>query len=147
MSKSEHTEFVMPTVTFVEDYEPTTQLGRKAEDNPFNDVVTALAATYDKELNRSKGAANLVIAKGETRIRVAAKVQKAARAQGFTARIDDKATEKGLAVIAVYLVPIINRSSKKHPKTVTITNVADTADDASNGLESAPESQEQSVTV
>jgi len=73
MSKSEHTEFVMPTVTFVEDYEPTTQLGRKAEDNPFNDVVTALAATYDKELNRSKGAANLWIAKGETRIRVAAK--------------------------------------------------------------------------
>jgi len=145
MSKSEHTEFVMPTVTFVEDYEPTTQLGRKAEDNPFNDVVTALAATYDKELNRSKGAANLVIAKGETRIRVAAKVQKAARAQGFTARIDDKATEKGLAVIAVYLVPIINRVRKS--KTVTITNVADTADDASNGLESAPESQEQSVTV
>jgi len=135
----------MPTVTFVEDYEPTSQLGRKAEDNPFNDVVTALAATYNKDLGRSKGAANLVIAKGETRIRVAAKVQKAARAQGFTARIDDKATEKGLAVIAVYLVPIINRVRKS--KTVTITNVADTADNASNGLESAPESQEQSVTV
>jgi len=118
----------MPTVTFVEDYEPTTQLGRKAEDNPFNDVVTALAATYNKELGRSKGAANLVIAKDETRIRVAAKVQKAARAQGFTARIDDKATEKGLAVIAVYLVPIINRVRKS--KTVTITNVNDNTETA-----------------
>lgn len=128
MTKSEHVEFVMPTVTFVEDYEPTSQLGRKAEDNPFNDVVTALAATYDKELGRSKGAATLVITKGETRIRVAAKVQKAARAQGFTARIDDKATQNGLAVIAVYLVPIITRTRKS--KTVTITNVNDTAEES-----------------
>src|SRR5882757_682744 len=128
MTTSTHTEFVMPTVTFVEDYEPTSQLGRKAEDNPFNDVVTALAATYNKDLGRSKGAATLVIPTGETRIRVAAKVQKAARAQGFTARIDDKATEKGLAVIAVYLVPIINRVRKS--KTVTITNVNDNTETA-----------------
>jgi len=139
----------MPTVTFVEDYEPTSQLGRKAEDNPFNDVVTALAATYNKDLGRSKGAATLVIPTGETRIRVAAKVQKAARAQGFTARIDDKATQNGLAVIAVYLVTIINRVRKS--KTVTITNVADTADNDSNGQETventATESQEQSVNA
>ncbi len=36
------TKFVMPTVSFVEDYVPTTKLGRTAEDNPFNEVVAAL---------------------------------------------------------------------------------------------------------
>lgn len=138
MAKS--TDFVMPVVELVEEYEPTTQLGRKPEDNPFNDAVKALAATFNKEIKRSKGAVKLVIPTGETRIRVTAKFAKAARNAGFTARFDDKATESGKAVIAAYLVPIINRTRKS--KTVTVTAVpgspADTANESTNDQESVP---------
>ena len=45
--------FVMPAISFEEDYEPTSALGRQAEPNPFDDVVKALAATYNPELKRS----------------------------------------------------------------------------------------------
>ena len=136
MTKS--TDFVMPVVELVEEYEPTTQLGRKPEDNPFNDTVTALVATFSEELKRSKGAVKLVIPKGETRIRVTAKFAKAARAQGYTARFDDKATESGKAVIAAYLVPIINRTRKS--KTVTVTHVNDSQTDTSSEQDSQEES-------
>lgn len=154
------TKFVMPTVSLEEDYEPTSNLGRPAEQNPFDDTITALKATWSDELKRSKSAATLrfLFVEGE-RTRVAQKFAKAARAQGYTARFDDKANEthsvegdKGktvnvtFGVMAAYLVPIINRTRKNSK--VTVSHVSDkqpaNADivDESNDSEAKSESQE-----
>lgn len=54
--------FVTPTLELVEDYEPETVsrpgsgAGRVREANPFDDVVTALLATWDAEAKRTKAA-------------------------------------------------------------------------------------------
>lgn len=116
-------EFVMPAVEIVEDYVPTPSTrGRKAEDNPFTDVVNALALSYDVELKRSKGAIRLVFPLAE-RTRVTAKFSRAAKAAKFSPRFDDKANEGGNAVIVAYLVKQIIHKAKG----LTVTNVADTA--------------------
>ena len=118
--------FVMPAISFEEDYEPTSALGRQAEPNPFDDVVKALALTWNPETKRSARAANMVIPEGETRMRVTAKFGRAANAQGYTARFDDKASENGLAVVAGYLVPQITRT-RNGSETLTIRRVEDAA--------------------
>lgn len=124
-------KFVMPTVTFVEDYEPTTTLGRTAEDNPFNEVVAALISSWDDSIKRSKGAVKLVIPPEDTRTQVTHKFGRAANAAGFSPRFEDKANESfdiegdkvSLGVVMAYLVPLITRTRKS--KTLVITHVSD----------------------
>lgn len=117
-----NSEFVMPVVELLEDYEPTTALGRQAEDNPFTATVVALAATFDPESKRSKKGAKLVFPQLE-RGRVTAKFSRAAKAAGYSPRYDDKANEGGNAVIVAYLVKQIFRARKG----VTVTHVGDAA--------------------
>lgn len=112
-------EFVMPKAELMEDYEPTTQLGRKAEDNPFTATVAQLETTYSEELKRSKSGIRLAFPLLE-RTRVVAKFSRAAKAAGYSPRFDDKANEGGNAVIVAYLVQKITRTSKK----TTVTQVA-----------------------
>lgn len=118
------TEFVMPAVEFMEDYEPTPQTrGRKAEDNPFTATVEALAGTYNVETKRSKHGAKLVFPMLE-RTRVTAKFGRAAKAAGYSPRFDDKANEGPNAVIVAYLVEKITHKPRV-AKGLTVTNVAD----------------------
>lgn len=119
----------MPTVTFVEDYEPTTTLGRTAEDNPFNEVIAALILSWDDSIKRSKGAVKLVIPADDTRTQVTHKFGRAANAAGFSPRFEDKANESvnvegkkvSLGVVMAYLVPLITRTRKS--KTLVLTHV------------------------
>src|SRR6266576_3829970 len=130
--KREYTPFVKPVVQFVEEYEPTTVLGRKAEANPFDDDVKALIAVWSDELKRSRGAVKLYITANETRTRVTQKFGKAANAAGYSARYDDKANESfevaegetvSLGVVMAYLIPQITRTHKS--KTLVVTHVGD----------------------
>jgi hypothetical protein len=111
--------FQMPDLDFVTDYEPLPRednRGRKAEPNPFDAVISALAATWNSARNRTGGAVTLVIPIGETRTRVEKKFNDAANKQGYTARFDDKASQNGLSVMAAYLVNQVTRQSKKDKK-------------------------------
>ncbi len=118
------TKFVMPTVSFVEEYEPTSKLGRTAEDNPFNEIVAALSLSWDDSIKRSKGGAKAIITPDQTRTAVVAKFNRAANAAGYTARSDDKANETvnlgteeepnmvSCGVVCFYLVKQIHRARK-----------------------------------
>lgn len=136
----------MPTVSFVDDYEPTTSLGRTAEPNPFDDTVKALALSFDKELKRSKGAVKLVIAPDQTRTSVTQKFGKAANSAGYSARYDDKANETmkidgksvSLGVIVAYLIPQIVRTRKS--KTLVVTALPK-ADESAEPVENTEESE------
>ncbi len=126
-------KFVMPTVTFVEDYEPTSKLGRVAEDNPFNEIVAALILSWDDSIKRTTGAAKLVIPPGMTRTQVTHKFGQSANPVGYSYRADDKANETinlgtdkkpemvSCGVVTVYLVPLITRTRKS--RTITFSQV------------------------
>jgi hypothetical protein len=137
---SEMSKFVMPDVSFVEDYEPTSQLGRKAEANPFDAVVAQLAETWSDEIKRSKRGVTLKFAitvdgdkvTESARTSTTQKFGAAANNAGYSARYDDKANETvkddesgeelHLGVIVAYLIPRIIRARKG---TVAVSHVTD----------------------
>lgn len=131
-------KFVTPPQQFVENYEPTTHLGRTAEPNEYTDSVNGLLLSWDAAAKRTKGAFKLFVHPDQTRGSVTSKWGRAANAAGYTPRFEDKANEThevvindetgetakiSFGVVMTYLVPLITRPRKS--KTITITHVGD----------------------